>query len=75
MSLGKDVIVVTKFEKLYNSQVLATLVHDCYTFNKRITKEMMTSILPKEWEQNKNVRKKFVASILTWHHAKYFSNM
>lgn len=75
MSLGKDVIVVTKFEKLYKSQVLTTLVRDCCTSNKRITKKMMTSILPKEWEQNKNVRKKFVAPILTWHHAKFFSNM
>ena len=43
VSLGKGVI-----ETLHNSQVLATLVRDCSFTNKRVTKAMRTSFLPKD---------------------------
>ena len=75
VSLGKGVIDVTKFEKLHNSQVLATLVIDTPTSNKRVTKTMRNSFLPKDWEQNENAMKEFVAPILAWHRSKFTSNM
>lgn len=68
-------IDLTKFEKLHNSLVLATLVLDTPSSNKKVTKTMRNSFLAKDWEQNENARKEFVAPILTWHHAKSSSNM
>ena len=50
VSLGKGVIDVTKFEKLHNSQILATLVIDTPTSNKRVTKTMKNLFLSKDWE-------------------------
>ena len=68
-------IDVIKFEKLYNSQVLATLVIDTPTSNKRVTKTMRNSFLANDWEQNENARKEFVAPILTWHRTIFSFNM
>ena len=73
--LGKDVIDVTKFEKLHNFQVLVTLVIDTPTSNKSVTKTMRNLFLSNDWEQNENARKKFVAPILVWHRSKFTSNM
>ena len=75
MSLGKGVIDVTKFEKLYNSQVLASLVLDAPTSNKRVTKTMRNLFVSKDWEENENARKEFVAPFLIWHRSKFSSNM
>ena len=75
VSLGKGVIDVTKFEKLQKSQVLATLVIDTPTSHKRVTKTMRNSFLSKDWKQNENARKEFVAPILAWHRSKFTSNM
>lgn len=75
MSLGKNLINMTKFEKLYNYQILATLVCDYCTSNKRDTKTMKSSILPKDCEQNENTRKEFKDPILIWYHTKLLSNM
>jgi len=63
VSLGKGIIDVSKFEKLHNSQVLATLILKCPTFNKRVTKVMRKSFLPKDWKENENVRKQMVVSV------------
>ena len=52
VTLGKDVINITKFEKLNNSQILAILVFDTPILNKKITKTIRNSFLSKDWEQN-----------------------
>ena len=75
VALGKGIIDVTKFEKLHNSQILATLVRDTPISNKKVTKTMRNSFLSKDWEQNENARKEFIAPILTWHRTKFSSNM
>ena len=48
VSLGEGMTDVIKFEKLHNSQVLATLVIDTHTSNKRVTKTMRISFLSKD---------------------------
>ena len=45
MSLDKGVIKVSKFKKLYNSHILATLILECPTSIKRISKVIKSSFL------------------------------
>jgi hypothetical protein len=75
VSLGKGVIDVGKFEKLHNSQVLATLILQYPTSTKRITKVMRSSFSSIHWEANERTRKQMVEPILDWHRAKSFANM
>ena len=48
VALGKGVIDVSKFKKLHKSQILATLVLDTPTSNKRVPKTMKNYFLSKD---------------------------
>jgi hypothetical protein len=73
--LDKGVIDVGKFEKLHNFQILATLILECHTSTKRITKVMRSLFSSIHWETNERTRKQMVQPIFDWHCAKSFANM
>ena len=75
VSLGKGIIDVSKFEKLHTSQILATLILECPTSTKKITKVMWSSFSSIDWEANENIKKQMLKPILECHRAKSFVNM